>query len=139
MENNTTYKILYLDSNHVIEAVGPLLKEHSEEEYLDRNPFGLDYSSRLVKSQSKYFVRNLKIFDSKNRLIKEFDNYLIYELNQSGPCLSIQQETLHGDFPIISQSAFYISMFDEYNQELTRWMPENRLSWDNEKRILTIL
>ena len=72
-------------------------------------------------------------------MIEEFENYLIYELKESGPCLSVQQEIIQGSYPLISQAAYYIAMFDEYNQELTSWMPENKLSWDIEKRILTIL
>ncbi len=136
-----SYKIVYSDSNYKLEAFGPLIKDHSETEINRKDVFGTGISNTwLEKSQTnKYLVRELKTFDSKNKLIEEFKNYLIYELHESGPCLSVQNETLHGNYPILSNSAYYISMFDEYNQTLTSWMPENKLSWDIEKRILTIL
>lgn len=139
MKNNTPYKIVYSDSNYIIEAQGPLLKDHLEEEIKREDAFGLGNTWLEKTQRNKYLVRNLKVFDSKNKLIEEFENYLLYELKESGPCLSVQQETLHGNYPLISRAAYYIAMFDEYNQELTSWMPENKLSWDIEKRILTIL
>ena len=129
------YKIVYSDSNCKIETSGPLIIEHFEKGIQDKNAGG----STLDASINVYYLKTLNVFDSKGNLKENYTNYKIYELRSSGPCLSVQEETIHGNYPMISQAAYYIAMFDEYNQELTSWMPENKLSWDNEKKILTIL
>jgi len=135
MKNNTPYKIVYSDSKYKIEATGPLIVEHFEQGIQQENTA---YNT-LDASINVYYLKTLNVFDSKGNLKENYTNYKIYELISSGPCLSVQQETIHGNYPLISQAAYYIAMFDEYNQELTSWMPENKLSWDNEKKILTIL
>lgn len=135
MKNNTPYKIIYSDSNCKIEATGPLLIEHFEQGIQQKNAGG----NTLDASINIYSFKTLNVFDSKGNLKENYTNYKIYELRSSGPCLSVQQEKIHGNYPLISQAAYYIAMFDEYNQELTSWMPENKLSWDIKKRTLTIL
>jgi len=135
MKNNTPYKIVYSNSYYKIEAAGPLIIEHFEQGIQQENAGG----NTLDASVNIYSLKTFNVFDSKGNLKENFINYKIYELRSSGPCLSVQQETIHGSYPFISQAAYYIAMFDEYNQELTSWMPENKLSWDFEKKILTIL
>ncbi len=135
MKNNTPYKIVYSDSNYKVEATGPLIIEHFEQGIQQKNA---GYNT-LNASINVYSLKTLNVYDSKGNLKENYTDYKIYELRSSGPCLSVQQETTHGSYPLISQAAYYIAMFDEYNQEITSWMPENKLSWDFEKRILTIL
>ena len=135
MKDNTHYKIIYKDSNCKIEATGPLLIEHIEQGIQQENA---GYNT-LDASIDIYSLKTLSVFDTNGNLKENHTNYKIYELKSSGPCLSVQQEALYGNYPFISQAAYYIAMFDEYNQELTSWMPENNLSWDIENRILTIL
>jgi hypothetical protein len=135
MKKNAPYTIVCSDSNNKFEATGPLLIQHFEEgiQRIDMRYNTLDASIDI------YSLELLKIFDSQGNLKDEISNYKIYELSKSGPVLSVQNETMHGNYPKLSRAAFYIAMFDEYNQEITSWTPENYLSWDIENRTLTIL
>lgn len=135
MKNNKPYKIVFVDLEERFEATGPLIVEHSEVGFQD-NKAGWN---TLDASINRYFLKTLKVTHYEGRLVDEYSNYMVYELKSSGPCLSVQQGTFHGKFPRLSQAASYISMFDEYNQEIVKWMPENKLSWDEENRVLTIL
>jgi hypothetical protein len=135
MKSSSTYKIVLVDTEERFEATGPLIVEHSEVGFQE-NKAGWN---TLDASINRYFLKTLKVIHNEGRLVDEYSNYMVYELKSSGPCLSVQQSTFHGKFPRLSQAASYISMFDEYNQEIVKWMPENKLSWDEENRVLTIL
>lgn len=135
MKNNKPYKIVFVDLEERFEATGPLIVEHSEVGFQDHKAGW----NTLDASINRYFLKTLKVTHYEGRLVDEYSNYMVYELKSSGPCLSVQQGTFHGKFPRLSQAASYISMFDEYNQEIVEWMPENKLSWDEENRVLTIL
>jgi hypothetical protein len=129
------YQIVYTGRNYKIFIEGPLLIEHIEKGVQIENA----RCNTLDASINIYSVLKLEAYCViDNKKIEEQTNYKVYELESSGPCLSFQRETLVGNYPEISNAVFYISQFEEYG-EITSWMPENKLSWDLEKRILTIL
>jgi hypothetical protein len=130
-----TYQIVHTSKTKKIVIEGPLLIEHIEKGVQKENAG----CNTLDASINIYSVSKLEFFDlTNNKKIEEQSNYKVYELKSSGPLLSFQQETLHGSYPEISNAIFYISEFEQYG-EITSWMPEGKLSWDSENKILTIL
>jgi len=132
MEN---YQIVYTGKNNKIVTQGPLIIEHIEIGIQKEGAGG----NTLDASINIYSVVKLEVFNlTDNKKIEEQTNYKVYELESSGPCLSVQKETIHGNYSEISNAIIYISSFEEYG-EITSWMPENKLSWDSENKVLTIL
>lgn len=129
------YQIIHVGKTKKIIIQAPLLTEHIEKGIQEENAG----CNTLDASINIYSLLKMEVFDStNNEKVEEHSNYKVYELRSSGPMLSIQQETLHGNYPEISNAVFYISQFEEYG-EITSWMPEDKLSWDSENKVLTIL
>ena len=125
-----------LEQNEIIniEATGPLSIKHFKAD-LRVQPDG----STLFEEIDVYSLVFLKVFDSQGKVKTVHSNYKIYELSHSGDVLSDLTSKSHGNYPKLSQAAIFISAFENYNYEISSWIPANTLSWDIDKRILTIL
>jgi hypothetical protein len=129
------YQIVHIGKTKKFTIQAPLLTEYIEIGIQEENAG----CNTLDASINIYSLLKMEVFNStNNEKVEEYSNYKVYELKSSGPMLSFQQEILHGNYPEISNAVFYISQFEEYG-EITSWIPEDKLHWDSENKVLTIL